>query len=87
MVYESRTLKPHVIDTSAFAWQEFPAVKSVQMMYGDSTYRMWFCEPQIDGDAAAAILSELERAPVGYAATVRTKMKADFSIPPSIDLS
>ena len=46
-----------------------------------------FRKPQIDGDAAAAVLAGRERAPIGYAAAVRTEMKAKVPASPGIDLS
>jgi len=42
----------------------------------DGTHRAGFRQPQVDGDAAVAILARGERAPISDAAAVCIKMKA-----------
>ena len=80
-------LEPHIRDAPSVATQIIKAYKSVEVINDDGTHRVRFCEPQIDGDAAPAVLSGGERAPIGYAAAVRTKMKANCPASPGIDPS
>ena len=55
------------------------------MVHDDGGHCPWFRQPQIDGDAAAAVLTGGERAPTRDAAAVRTKMEAECPVSPGID--
>ena len=68
-----KRLEPHVRDAPSVAPEVIKAPKSVKVIHDNGTHRFGFGEPQIDGNAAAAVLTSGERAPIGYAAAVRTK--------------
>ena len=72
-------LEPHVRDAPSVAAQVVEADKSVEVIHDDGGDRLRFRQPQIDGDAAAAVLAGSGRPPIGYAAAVGTEMKAERS--------
>ena len=76
-----KSLEPHIHNAPSVAAKVIKADKSVEVIHDDGTHHFRFREPQIDGNAAAAVLSGGERAPIGYAAAVRTKMKAEGPAP------
>ena len=74
-------LKPHIRDASTVVRQAFPAFKSVEMVHVDGGHGLWFREPEVDGDSAAAISIGREPAPISYATAVRTEMKTELRLP------
>jgi hypothetical protein len=79
------SLKPQIRNAASIATKVMKTDKSVEVIYDDSTHHIKMREPQIDGDAATAIVTGRERAPIGYAAAVCAKMKADCPTSPGID--
>src|SRR5262249_13656800 len=49
-----------------------------EMIDDDAAYRVRFCKPQVDGDAAAPVVARIACAPIGDASAVEAKMKAEL---------
>ena len=80
-----RSLEPHIHDAPSVATKVIEADESVEVIHDDGAHHFRFRKPQIDGNAAAAVLTWGECAPIGYAAAVRTKMKTQRPASPGID--
>src|ERR1700736_2571284 len=69
--------EPHVCHAAPVATEVVEGLEPVEMFHGDGADGGRFSEPQVDRDAAAAVFTGRERAPVGDAAAIRAEMKAD----------
>ena len=70
-------LEPHVGHAAAVARQVIEAVEAVEVVDDDrGDGRRILGESQIDGDAALALVVQLEAAPIGDAAAVRAEVEA-----------
>ena len=76
--------KPHIRDTAAVARQVIERVQAVEVIDGE--VRDWprFCEPQVDGDAAAAVRVEAQAAPASDAAAPAAKVNLECWLRPVV---
>ena len=77
-------LEPHVGDAPSVPSQVVETEEPVEVLDGDGADRFRLRQPQVDGDAAAALVRG-QRAPVGDAPAVLAKMKAERAASPGID--
>src|SRR5262245_45397238 len=71
-------LEPHIPNTSTIPRQVLKAVEPLKMVDDHRCNGLWFREPDVDGDAATALLIG-PRTPVSNAPAFSAKMKAEVS--------
>jgi hypothetical protein len=50
-------LEPHILDAFSVLSHVVEGHQSVEVFHGNGGHRFWFGEPQVDGDAAPAVLA------------------------------
>ncbi len=78
--------EPEIPDTSAVSPEIFETVKAVEVVENDRLNLFGFGQTQVDSDTPSPVLVDGEAAPMGYAGTPSTEMKAERCLGAAIDL-